>query len=95
MAAGPEVIPPPGSYPAPALDKDALDRAARVMGGTVTTVTADNTDVQNLAARIERSLSHAPAGEDQQWQDSGYYLVLIMALIMLSFFRQGGSVAVE
>ena len=61
MAAGPEVIPPPGSYPAPALDKDALDRAARVMGGTVTTVTADNTDVQNLAARIERSISHAPA----------------------------------
>ena len=95
MAAGPEVIPPPGSYPAPALDKDALDRAARAMGGTVTTVTADNTDVKNLAARIERSISHAPAGEDQQWKDSGYYLVLIMALIMLSFFRQGGSVAIE
>ena len=95
MAAGLEVIPPPGSYPAPALDKDALDRAARVMGGTVTTVTADNTDVKSLAAGIERSISHAPAGEDQQWEDSGYYLVLIMALIMLSFFRQGGSVAVE
>jgi Ca-activated chloride channel family protein len=95
MAAGPEVIPPPGSYPAPALDKDALARAARVMGGTVTTVTADDTDVKTLAARIERSISQAPAGEDQQWEDSGYYLVLVMALIMLSFFRHGGSVAVE
>ena len=95
MAAGPEVIPPPGSYPAPALDLDSLKKAARVMGGTVTTVTADDTDVKNLAAGIERSLSHAPAGEDQQWEDSGYYLVLVMALIMLSFFRRGGSVAIE
>jgi len=95
MAAGPEVIPPPGSYPAPALDMDALERTARVMGGTVTTVTADNTDVKNLAARIERSISRAPGGEDQQWEDSGYYLVLMVALIMLSFFRHGGSVVIE
>ena len=95
MAAGPEVIPPSGSYPAPALDINALTKAARLMGGTVTTVTPDNTDVRSLAARVERSISHAPAGEDRQWKDSGYYLVLILALIMLSFFRQGGSVAVE
>jgi len=95
MAAGPEVIPPPGSYPAPALDLDSLHEAARVMGGTVTTVTADKQDVKNLSAKIERSISHVPAQEGQQWKDAGYYLLVLLALIMLFFFREGGAVAVE
>ncbi len=95
MAAGPEVIPPPGSYPAPALDMDSLRQAARVMGGSVTVVSPDKRDVENLSAKIERSISHVPAGQGQQWKDSGYYLLVLLALIMLSFFRQGGSVALE
>jgi len=95
MAAGAEVIPPPGSYPAPALDLDSLHEAARAMGGTVTVVTADKRDVESLSARIERSISHAPATEGRQWQDAGYYLLPLLALILLSFFRRGGSVAVK
>ena len=95
MAAGPEVIPPPGSPPAPALDMDSLREAARTMGGTVNAVSADKRDVESLAANIERSISHAPAQEGQQWKDAGYYLLALLALIMLTFFRRGGSVAVE
>ncbi len=95
MAAGPEVIPPPGSPPAPALDIDSLREAARAMGGSVATVTADKRDIEGLSAKIERSISHAPAREGQQWQDAGYYLLALLALIMLTFFRRGGSVAVE
>ncbi|MGD9022110.1 MAG: VWA domain-containing protein [Lysobacterales bacterium] len=95
MAAGPEVVPPPGSYPAPALDMDALNRAARAMGGTVTAVSADKSDVERLSARIERSISHVPTQEGRQWKDSGYYVLALLAVIMLSFFRRGGSVAVE
>ena len=95
MAAGTDVIPPPGSYPAPALDLDSLKTAAKAMGGTVTTVTPDKRDVDELSARIERSISHVPAQEGQQWKDSGYYLLFLLAFIMLSFFRRGGSVAVE
>ena len=95
MAAGADVIPPSGSYPAPALDLDSLKKAAKTMGGTVTTVTTDKRDVDELSARIERSISHVPAQEGQQWKDSGYYLLFLLAFIMLSFFRRGGSVAVE
>jgi Ca-activated chloride channel family protein len=95
MAAGPEVIPPPGSPPAPALDINSLREAARAMGGTVSTVTADKHDVESLSANIERSISHAPAQDGQQWQDAGYYLLPLLALLMLTFFRRGGSVAVE
>ena len=95
MAAGPEVIPPPGSYPAPALDLQSLQDAADVMGGTVTRVTADQRDVESLSSRIERSISLVPAKEGQEWKDAGYYLLFVLALVMLSFFRKGGSVSVE
>ncbi len=95
MAAGPEVMPAPGSPPAPALDLDSLREAARAMGGTVITVTADKHDVESLSAKIERSISHAPAQDGRQWQDAGYYLLPLLALLMLTFFRRGGSVAVE
>ena len=95
MAAGPEVIPPPGSYPAPPLDMNSLREAARVMDGTVTVVTADKRDVESLSASIESSIKNAPAQEGQRWKDQGYYLLILLALILLSFFRQGGSVTVE
>lgn len=95
MAAGPEVIPPPGSYPAPPLDMKSLQEAARTMNGTVTGVTADKRDVERLSARIESSIRSAPAQEGQQWKDEGYYLLVLLALILLAFFRQGGSVTVE
>jgi Ca-activated chloride channel family protein len=95
VAAGPEVIPPPGSPPAPALDIDTLREAANALGGSVSTVTADKSDVESLSARIERSISNAPANEGQQWKDAGYYLLCLLALIFLFFFRQGGAVAVE
>ncbi len=95
MAAGPEVIPPPGSYPAPPLELDSLKTAADAMSGTVTIVTADKTDVEKLSSRIERSISSAPATEGKQWKDEGYYLIFVLALFMLPFFRKGGAVSVE
>ena len=95
MAAGPEVIPPPGSYPAPPLDMSSLREAARIMGGTVTEVTADKRDVESLSANIERSISRAPMQEGQQWKDNGYYLLVLLALVLLNFFRRGGAVTVE
>lgn len=95
MAAGPEVIPPPGSPPAPPLDLDSLQEAAHAMGGSVTVVTPDKHDIESLSGKIERSISNAPAGEGRQWQDAGYYLLWLLVLIMPMFFRHGGAVAIE
>ncbi len=95
MAAGPEVIPPAGSYPAPPLDMKSLRKAARVMDGTVTEVTADKRDVESLSASIESSIKNAPTQEGQRWKDEGYYLLILLALILLTFFRRGGSVTLE
>jgi Ca-activated chloride channel family protein len=95
MAAGSEVIPPADSYPAPPLELGSLKLAARALGGSVTVVSNDKTDVESLSAKVERSISQVASQEGQQWRDSGYYLLVLLALIMLFFFREGGSVSVE
>lgn len=95
MAAGPEVIPPPDSYPAPPLDMKSLREAAGIMNGTVIKVTADKRDVESLSTSIESSIKNAPTQEGQRWKDEGYYLLILLALILLTFFRQGGSVTLE
>ena len=95
MAGGPDVIPPAGSPPAPPLDIKSLREAASAMGGSVVTTTADKSDIEDLSARVERSINNAPANEGQQWKDAGYYLLWLLALTILFFFRQGGAVAIE
>ena len=95
MAAGPEVVPPAGSPPAPALDEEAMLAAAKAGGGDLTLVTADDADVKRLAGRIERSISLAPAQEGERWKDSGYLLLPFLVLLILLFFRPGGAVALQ
>lgn len=92
MAAGPEVVPPPGSPPAPALDEDAIREAARGGGGQWVQVTPDDSDVRQLGAQIERSIASAPVQEGERWKDSGYWLMFGLLLVMLPLFRKGGAV---
>jgi len=94
VAGGPEVVPPPGSPAAPALDRDAMQKAAGAGGGTLVLVTPDDSDVQQLSAGIARSISAAPTQEGERWKDAGYYLVLLLAALGLLFFRKGGAVSV-
>ncbi len=95
VAAGPEVVPPPGSPVAPALNLVAMRDALIAAGGTLTVVTADAADVEKLARNVERGIRDAPAQEGQQWQDMGFWLLPLLALILLIFFRPGGALVLE
>jgi len=95
VAAGPEVVPPAGSPPAPALDEAAMQSVARAGGGTLVRITPDDTDLKQLASRIERSVASAPVQEGERWKDAGYYLVWLIALLLLPAFRPGGGVALS
>ena len=92
VAAGPEVIPPPDSPPAPPLDADNMRAAAKAAGGSLTVITADDADVEALNAGIRRSFAKAPLQEGSRWKDAGYYLVPVLILLILPFFRPGGAV---
>jgi Ca-activated chloride channel family protein len=92
IAAGPEVTAPPGSPPAPALDRAAARAAADALGATWTEVTVDDRDVD----AIERALRHqvtAAAGAGGRWRDMGYPLAFPVALLALAWFRRGWLVA--
>lgn len=89
VAAGPEVVAPPGSPPAPALDSTAMADAARAAGGELTVVTVDDRDVEELGGRIRRSVSRAAAQEGERWREGGYALVPLLAVIALVWFRRG------
>lgn len=92
MAGGPEVVPPAGSPPAPALDEASMREAARALGGDLILVTPDDSDVQQLSGRIERSIASAPAQEGERWKDAGYLMMFLLVLIVLPMFRKGGAV---
>jgi Ca-activated chloride channel family protein len=95
MAAGPDVVPPAGSPPAPALDEGAMKQAARAGGGSLVLAGPDDSDVRRLSAGIERSIAAAPVQEGERWKDAGYYLLMAFALLALLFFRRGGAVSLN
>jgi Mg-chelatase subunit ChlD len=81
---------PPDSPPAPALDRATMQKAADAAGATLTIVSPDTSDVQRLVRRIATSLRAAqPAEAGERWQDAGYWLVPILTLLTLVWFRPG------
>lgn len=95
MAAGPEVVPPVDSPPAAPLDEAAMRSAANALGGALVTVTPDDTDLEALSMRLERSIAAAPAQEGERWRDMGYFLLWPLILVLALFWRRGGGVVLR
>jgi Ca-activated chloride channel family protein len=70
-----------------------LDTGARSLGAPLEPVTADDSDVWRLAARattsVAASYTHTP---EARWQDEGYALVPLLALVALLWARRGWSI---
>jgi Ca-activated chloride channel family protein len=87
---------PPDSPPVFPLDLESIDKAARKLNGTVTTVTADDRDVTKISARVEQALVTTTREEGgQRWRDFGYWIVPIIALFTLIWFRPGWLIVYE
>ena len=96
VAADKGVTVPPGSPPAPHLDRDAMEKAADAAGADLTIVTPDDRDVRKLAGRIKTSFSAEEQSQGgDRWQDAGYWLLPILMVLGLFFFRRGWIVAYE
>ncbi len=72
-----------------------MHRAAKAGGGSLVLVSADDSDIRQLNARIDRSIAAAPLQAGERWKDAGYYLMLAFSLMALLFFRPGGAVALS
>ena len=81
---------PPDSPPAPALDRDALKRAAEAVDGTLTMVSPDDRDVAQLARHIDTHFVAAQETEGgARWQDMGYWLTPLLCVFTWPWFRPG------
>jgi Ca-activated chloride channel family protein len=79
-------IAPPASLEA---DK-ALQTAVSALDARLVENTIDNDDVETLAGRLaDRSGAAAPPGEIERWQEAGYWLSFLLAVLVLAWFRRG------
>lgn len=67
----------------------ALRDSARRVDASVVALVADDSDVGRLASAAKFAPPRTAAGEGEGWQDSGYWLSLPLAVLMLPFFRKG------
>ena len=68
---------------------DAIRRAAAALGGDVTVMTPDLTDVQSLVKSTAKApVAVSVAGEGTRWAEAGWWLVPLIALISLASFRR-------
>lgn len=93
MGAGPEAVVPPGSPPAPPLDEANLKQAAAAGKGSLVIATPDGRDVDQLTRIVETQFSVAGSqAGGERWRDSGYWLVPLIALLALWWFRPGWTI---
>jgi Ca-activated chloride channel homolog len=68
----------------------ALEDAARSIGAELVPTTVDSSDVVSIARRFDRVGRIGDVfGEGQQWEQEGYWLTPVLALLALGWFRRG------
>ncbi|MBW1645752.1 MAG: VWA domain-containing protein, partial [Deltaproteobacteria bacterium] len=80
---------------APPLDRRSLRRAAAALGASLTVVSPDDRDVRRLAGRLEKSLAAARRQRGGRWRDEGCWLLPLLLVPGILFFRRGWVVVYE
>ncbi|WP_035603672.1 VWA domain-containing protein [Haloferula sp. BvORR071] len=66
----------------------SLTKSADLAGADVIRLTPDDSDISALE-RAAKFATPVSAAEGDRWQDNGYWLTPVLALLMLPFFRKG------
>ncbi|RDI57189.1 VWA domain-containing protein [Microvirga subterranea] len=68
----------------------SLRSAASAIDATLDAMAPDRSDVETMAARLDRAtVASDVAGEGERWQEAGYGLTPLLALLTLAWFRRG------
>ncbi len=73
------------------LDVDALRRLGH-SGVEVATITADDADVQWVQRNVQTHLTQRQSEEATRWEDEGWWLVPLIAVLAALWFRRGWTV---
>ena len=69
-----------------------LKSNAETTGAKFTPLSIDDTDISQLNQQIETSFQSMPSDEGNHWRDQGYWLLPLIALLTLLWFRPGWKV---
>ncbi|MEO1614663.1 MAG: VWA domain-containing protein [Planctomycetota bacterium] len=69
-----------------------IDEVASTLNVPVQRLASDGRDVDTLGSRADRTYADVVQDDATSWQDAGYYLVPLIALLGLSWSRRGWSV---
>jgi Ca-activated chloride channel homolog len=72
----------------PGLELDAVRTGARPAKASLVNLTADNSDVATLT-RAAKFTTAATGEKSDRWEESGFWLTPLLAIILLPFFRRG------
>jgi len=73
-----------------ASDEPTLKAAAAVLGATEVAPSIDASDVVALERSLAKAGAPPPtAGEGPRWEEAGWWLVPLIALFVLGWFRRG------
>ena len=84
-----------GEIVIPTLDREAIDQVASALNATVEQISLDERDIESLTRRNvlvadgELDLSR----QTDAWQDQGFWLAALVALLLLPAFRKGALVS--
>lgn len=70
---------------------DAMNQAAKSLGESVITMTADRADVNKLIRKAASAPVKSNGELGDRWQEAGWWLVPILALIFAASFRRETS----
>jgi len=76
----------------PGAEFDAVSAIGRTVNARIVRLTADDSDVQQLA-RVAQYANVGGVDGDRRWAESGYWLTPAVAALMLLFFRKGWMVS--
>ena len=78
----------------PGTDAGTLSDAARAIGAVLVPSTIDQDDVDAVVRRLDsRDAAASIAGDGTHWREAGYWLVPLLALLTLLWFRRGWVLA--
>jgi Ca-activated chloride channel homolog len=76
----------------PGPELDLLGKMAATVDARVLLITPDDADVRDLA-RAAKFVSSTVSGQGDRWQDAGYWLIPLIALLSTLWFRPGWMVS--
>jgi Ca-activated chloride channel family protein len=77
----------------PAQASAALGGAASALGAALVPVSVDDADVKRIARRLDVARAGAGDPASERWQEAGYWLTPLLALLTAAWFRRGWVLA--